>query len=508
VQVNREMVLDGHWIYPTANGQPYSIKPPLFNWLGSSFAKLYGEVTEHTSRLPSALAAAAGLLILYFIGRRLFGERAGFLAALILGTTPLYIEFGRWIQINMISTVLLMATLGLFYRGYSDEHKRAPAYLLMYVPVGLGTLNMGLVNVVMPVIVIGLYLIAVKDVKHILKLKIGWGILIYLAIVAPWYVVVSLKGGYAQNLIIVTNFTRYFKEFAHARPFYYYLTTTPPYFLPWLIFLPGAFYLCFSQQTKMERKQLLFPFLWVVGLFVFFSISNTKRSEYLLPIFPAMALLVGYAIDRSLRWGDDSVFWRRLISWPVLIIIGFLAIAGIGSAIYGATLSMDWLFIILPISIALSFGALLVYYLFARGQRIMSIMTIVLILLLSVAYGVGPVVSKKNQAKSAKPFAIKALRYLPPGENLKMYDFVRPIYGVYTERFMDVTRSNKKLIKWFNSKKPVYVVTYENSYLEIKDNFPVQIYIVLREWIDHRYVLLISNRPAPADPPSSGNKPQ
>ena len=65
VQVNREMVLDGHWIYPTANGQPYNIKPPLFNWLGSAFAKLNGEVTEHTSRLPSALAASAGLIILY-----------------------------------------------------------------------------------------------------------------------------------------------------------------------------------------------------------------------------------------------------------------------------------------------------------------------------------------------------------------------------------------------------------------------------------------------------------
>ena len=79
VQVNREMVLDGHWIYPTANGEPYNIKPPLFNWLGSAFAKLNGEVTEHTSRLPSAMAASAGLLILYFIGGKLFGRRAGLL---------------------------------------------------------------------------------------------------------------------------------------------------------------------------------------------------------------------------------------------------------------------------------------------------------------------------------------------------------------------------------------------------------------------------------------------
>ena len=508
VQVNREMVLDGHWIYPTANGRPYSIKPPLFNWVGSAFAKLNGEVTEHTSRLPSALAASAGLIILYFIGRMLFGHRAGVLAALIIGTTPIYIEFGRWIQINMISTVLLTATLGLFYRGYSDERKRAPAYLLMYVPAGLGTLNMGLVNVVMPMIVIGLYLIAMKDVRHILKLRIGWGILIYLAIVAPWYVAVSLKGGYAHDLIIITNFTRYLKEWAHVRPFYYYLGTTPPYFLPWLFFLPGAIYLCFSQPTKMERKQLLFPFLWLVGLFVFFSISQTKRSEYLLPVFPAMALLVGYVIDRSLRFWDESLLWRRLISWPLYISIGLLATAGIGIAVYGATLSMKWLLIVLPLSLFLISGSLGVYYLFHRGKRMNAILTIVLTIVVSVSYGVGPVVSQKNENKSAKPFCLKVRRYLPPGKNLKMYGFNRPIYAVYTERFMDVAWDTNTLADWFKAEEPVYVVAKEKAYLKIKDTLALPIYVVIREWIDHRYVLLLSNRPAPEVPPASGNKSQ
>lgn len=88
VQVNREMVRDGHWIYPTVNGRPHSIKPPLFDWIGSAFAVANGEVTEHNSRLPSAIAAAAGMLILYFLGRRLFGTRAGFLSALILERHP------------------------------------------------------------------------------------------------------------------------------------------------------------------------------------------------------------------------------------------------------------------------------------------------------------------------------------------------------------------------------------------------------------------------------------
>ena len=96
ILVNREMVDDGHWIYPTFNGKPYSIKPPLFNWLGSGFAVVLGGVSELPSRLPSALAGLAGLFVLWRLGSRMFGGRAGLLAALILATTPLYIEFARW----------------------------------------------------------------------------------------------------------------------------------------------------------------------------------------------------------------------------------------------------------------------------------------------------------------------------------------------------------------------------------------------------------------------------
>ena len=91
--VNREMVEDGHWIFPTANGKPYSIKPPLFNWIGSSVSVLYGEVNEFTSRIPSAVAGLAGVITLYFLGVLLFGARAGFLSALVLATCFLYINF-------------------------------------------------------------------------------------------------------------------------------------------------------------------------------------------------------------------------------------------------------------------------------------------------------------------------------------------------------------------------------------------------------------------------------
>lgn len=503
VQVNREMVYDGHWIYPTANGKPYYIKPPLFNWFGSAFAVLNGEVTEYTSRLPSAIAAAMGILLIYSIGKMLFDCRPAFLSALIIGTTPIYIEFGRWIQINMISTVFLMASLALFYWGYTNERKRTPAYLLMYVPAGLGTLNMGLVNVAMPVIVISLYLIAVKDFKHILRLKIGGGILIYLSIVLPWTVTVMLQGDHVRNLFILSNFTRYFGKWVHLRPFYYYFTTTPPYFLPWFVYLPGALYLCFSQRARAERKQLLFLFVWVVGLFVFFSLSQTKRSEYLLPIFPAMALLVGYVIDRGLREKNDPFFRRRLFAWPTFFLFGIIMAAGIGIAMYGAILSTDWFITVLPASLILLFGTYLALVLFRRSQPLQSLLAVVLFLVLAVTYTVGPVVAKKNDNKSAKPFCLKVLEYLQPGENLKVYRFYKPVYGVYTQRFMDETNDPAVLEEWFRSEKPVYVVTQEKEYLKIKDSFPQPLYVVIRDWIDHRFVLLLSNCPAPTGPPGS-----
>jgi hypothetical protein len=179
--------------------------------------------------------------------------------------------------------------------------------------------------------------------------------------------------------------------------------------------------------------------------------------------------------------------------------------AGVALFIYGAIFSTDWLLILLPISLLFLCGAPVAFMFFHRGQRMLSILTIFLIMVLSVAYGVGPVVAKKNENDSAKPFCIEVQRYLSPGENLKMYRFYRPVYGVYTERFLDMAEHPDTLAEWFASKKPVYVVTKEKEYLKIKDSFPQPIHIVLREWIDHRYVLLISNHPVPKTAPRNGS---
>jgi hypothetical protein len=493
--VNREMVEDGHWIYPTANGEPYGIKPPLFNWIGSFFSLINGEVTEFTSRLPSSLAAMAGVFAIYFLGKLLFGSRAGYLAAMVLATSPLYIEFARWIQINMISALLLTMTLLFFYWGYSNEQKRKIAYLLMYVPMGLGTLNMGPVNVVMPAIVISLYLIAVKDYRHIFQLRLGWGVVIYLLIVAPWYITVSMAQGYAEKLLITTNLTRYFGKFAHARAFYYYFITTPPNFLPWILYLPGAVYLYFSRQTGDERKQLLFPLIWAAGLFIFYSISKTKRSEYMLPIFPALALLVGYLFDRAFLYWKDGVFWRRLVAWPTYIFLIVCLSAGLGLPLYSWRQAGDWLPIVLPISVLCIICAVVSFILIKKNNGLGAIASVVLLIAGIVTYGSGAVIAKVNDVKSPRSFCLNIMDRIQHDEKLKMYEFYRPVYAFYTHKLIDDINGRKALLRHFKSEKQIYVITREKEYLRLKKSFPSKIYLIHRQWIDHRYVVLMSNRP-------------
>ena len=96
--------------------------------------------------------------------------------------------------------------------------------------------------------------------------------------------------------------------------------------------------------------------------------SHTKRSEYLLPIFPAMALLVGYAIDRGLREGSDSLFRRRLFVWPTYVLFGIIVAVGIGFGIYGAILSLDWFLTVLPAALFPLCGAALAFVLFRRNR--------------------------------------------------------------------------------------------------------------------------------------------
>jgi len=492
-EVSREMVEFNHWIFPTVNNKPYAIKPVLYNWLMASVSLPFADVNEFRARIISSLAALATVLVIFYLGTIMFSMRAGFLASFVLATNLLFLQFARWVQINMLSTLFFTITLFLFYRGYTAPEKRSRSYLLMYITIGLGMLNMGPVDVIMPALVIGLYLLFMKDLKHLRELKLGWGILIFLTITIPWYLAVSLKGEYAFDILIRTNFIRYFDTWTHERPFYYYLVNISVDFFPWSVFLPGAFYLAFSARSKGDRKKLSFLLIWAISLFFFFSSSECKRPQYILPLYPALSLLVAYLADRAIQSWNDRFFQKWTII-PSFVLLSLLCLGAIGVPVYAWIYQKIWFSTALWTGILFGLFGGLIFIALKRKNPVFIFCLPVLFMLAFTLYGVHFVIPKIEVYKSPRIFCQNIKDQLEHGGQWAMYKFFRSAYVYYTHSFCTVLKTEEELKKFLDQKSPSLVVIREQDYQRIKDSLLKNTPVLFSDQIGHRSMLLISNQ--------------
>lgn len=318
-EVAREMLLLGHWAVPRLNGEVYTQKPPLFFWTIAGFGKLAGGVGETGARLPSALGALGALLLVYRIGERLFSRRAGWLAAAAFATCFKVLWQGRFGQIDMMLTALVTLGVWFWVRGYTEERPRL--YLLFYLSAGLATLAKGPVGLLPPLLSMIAFLAFTRNWAELKRLRIGLGLLLWSAVVLAWLIPAGLSGGreYLDQIVFKQNVTRYADPWHHFQPWYYYLTVIPAEFFPWSFLLPTAVVLGWKRFSGRERLGFLFCLCWAVVTLVFFSVSPAKRSVYILTMYPAMALMVGAALDRlAAEWPA----WRRSLVVPLGLVAG------------------------------------------------------------------------------------------------------------------------------------------------------------------------------------------
>jgi 4-amino-4-deoxy-L-arabinose transferase-like glycosyltransferase len=467
-QMSREMIRFDNWAFPTVNGQPWAIKPVLYNWLIAVVSLPWGDVNEFRARVFSSLAALGTFLATYYLGRRAFSPLAGVLSAAVLGTSVLFLQYARWSQTNMLSTFFMMLAVFMFYRGYTEPAKRTLSYLLMYASVGLGVLTMGPVNLIMPGMVVFFYLIVMKDFRHIKKLRLGWGILIFAAITLPWYVLVSLNEGYGFDLLIRTNISRYFDTWTHAQPFYYYLKDLPWAVAPWSLFLPGALMLAFSKRAQSVRPAVNFLLVWVISLFLFFSISQAKRPQYILAIYPAFALLVGYMGDQAVNLWQDK-YYQKLVIIPALILLGILALATIGLPLVAGIFFKSWLPAALGVSIITGAFSVLLWLARRRGQVRRLLFLPAAFMLVATLYSVHVLIPKMEFYKSPRPFCEEIVANLDRGGQWAMYRFYRAAYVYYTDSFCEVLKSEPELAAYLKQPRLSMVVLKEKHYETLPD---------------------------------------
>jgi 4-amino-4-deoxy-L-arabinose transferase-like glycosyltransferase len=309
-EIAREMAVGGDWITPRLNDIKYFYKPPLQYWATAAFYKAFG-IDEWTARLWNALTGLATVLFTAYFAARLFGRERGIAAGIALGSSALLVGLAHVLTLDMGLTCFMTVTLGGFLLAQRDGASARETRRWMMVAwagMALGVLSKGLPALVLPGAVLVLYSLWQRDFALWRRLHFGKGLLLLFAIAAPWFVAVSLANPEFPRYFFWHEHVERFLTRVHGRyePWWYFIPVLAGGLLPWTLLAPRALALGARRRIGSSFQPARVLWLWAVVIFVFFSASSSKLASYILPVFPALAVLLSLALarvsTRALRW--------------------------------------------------------------------------------------------------------------------------------------------------------------------------------------------------------------
>ena len=341
--VSYTMIESGNWILPRNSVGEMAYKPPFFYWTVAIVSAIWGEVTEFTSRIPSAVAYILLTIATFlFYGRRV-DRKLALATALVSFTTWELHRHGFNCRIDMLLTFFIVGALMAFYRWYERGMNGIPLWAILLM--SLGTLSKGPIGALLPCLVTGVFLLCRRvNFFRAFFSMLAFGLL-SLILPAIWYYAAWQQGGQEFiDLVMEENVGRMTSTMSYqscVEPWYYNFITLLPGYLPWtLLALLALFGVDWKKIGKgnadeegKKRSILsravsslrnvssldLFSLLSIVVIFVFYCIPQSKRSAYLMPIYPFIA----YFVAKLLFWVHDyhPRIWKGYC--------GFLSIAGL-----------------------------------------------------------------------------------------------------------------------------------------------------------------------------------
>ncbi len=297
-EISREMAASGDWVTPRLNGLKYFEKPPMQYWATAISFKVLGE-SEYSARLWTALSCLFCILIVAITGWRLFSAEIGALSALCLIGSPYFMMLGEIVTLDMgltFFTTLAVCSFMLSQRAGASHTESRNFLLLAWAGMAGAVLSKGLIGIVFPAAVLFLYCLTQRDWRLLPRLQWGWGLALFFAIAAPWFVAVSMQNPeFAHFFFIHEHFERFLTT-AHRReqPWWYFIPILFLGVLPWAFMLIAAAWRGWRSESGLAGfRPLRFTLIWVIFVLVFFSLSGSKLPAYLLPVFPPLALIIG-----------------------------------------------------------------------------------------------------------------------------------------------------------------------------------------------------------------------
>lgn len=322
-EMAREMLATGDWITPRLNGIKYFEKPPLQTWMNALTFYAFG-LGEWQARLWTGLSGLLGIALVAYTGLRVFNAWVGTTAALVLGSCFWWNGLGHVNTLDMgLSAQMTLTLCGLMLA----QHNRASPseqrnwMWACWLGMALATLSKGLIAIVLPGAVLVLYTLITRDWKLWLRLRLFSGLILFFAVAAPWfYLVWKANPEHPQFFFIHEHFDRFIKTGpdSHHRegPIYYYIPMLVIGILPWIGFMLQAFWAARRDTIQGFHPRTMLV-IWSGFIFVFFSISGSKLPHYILPIFPAIALLIAsylaFAKRRAWRIGSLAMAFVSIL---------------------------------------------------------------------------------------------------------------------------------------------------------------------------------------------------
>ncbi len=304
----RELIVRHDWTTLYIDGVRYLEKAPLMYWGMAASYMVFG-VRDWAARLPLALGVLALLLATYSLGRRTLGGRAGFWAAVVLAVSIGPYIFTRFIIPDVLVGLWLTLGFDFFLRTLDEEPPSIFSCWGLAATAALNVLTKGLIGLVFPAAIIGLYLILTGNLKHLLRMRLISSFAVLLVIAAPWHIAAALKNppagqsrGFLWFYFINEQFLRYLGKRVppdyDTVPLVVFWGLMLLWLFPWSAFLfqslaqvPHRWREWRGRMNRRQRALLLYA-IWAAVILVFFSFS-TRQEYYAIPGLPGLALLIG-----------------------------------------------------------------------------------------------------------------------------------------------------------------------------------------------------------------------
>ena len=336
-EIPREMIADGNWVVPHLNGLRYFEKPVMGYWVHAASILLFGE-NNFAVRLPSAMAVGLSAWLIYMLAGRACrnaddaANGVPLLAALAFLTCFEVFGVGNTAVLDSLFSFFVTAAIIVFYfatEAPSGTVREKRLLLLAGAACGLAFLTKGFLALALPVMVLSAYLVWQR--RHRDLWRMGWLPMLTAILVAlPWSILIHLREPDFWRFFFWNEHIRRFMSDSaqHNASFWFFFMAAPGMFMPWTFMAPAAV-AGLWKPLKVQNPQTRLVQLsisWLVLPFLFFSVSSGKLLTYILPCFPAFAILMAVGLSSALKQGRKRFFQWGIAGNGVLFTLILLAL--------------------------------------------------------------------------------------------------------------------------------------------------------------------------------------